>query len=203
MFFTIKKFLNLEPTSVLMALVLILAGCQSSESSFRGTELNDPVPAKDFTLTDQHGQVFRLSEHRGRVILLFFGYVSCPDVCPLTLSTWKKVQDGLQDKAEQVKFVFVTVDPERDTPENLQRHLSIFSQDFFGLTGTPEKLQTVYKSFGVYREKVSVSTGVTGYLVNHTARIFVIDRKGQWRLSYHFDAPAEDILQDVQLLLEP
>ena len=118
----------LKLTSI--TLLLFLAGCQSSDPSFRGTELGDSIPTTDFTLTDQYKQPFTLGDHKGKVVLLFFGFTYCPDVCPLTLSTWKKVQDALKDDVAQVEFVYITVDPERDTSEKIASHLAVFSPDF-------------------------------------------------------------------------
>ena len=194
------RFAKLAASVALMAGITNFA-CNSSEPSFRGTALDSPIPVADFTLTDQRNRPFRLSDHRGEIILLFFGYAYCPDVCPYTLSTWKQVQNALQDTSDRLKFVFVTVDPARDTVEQLRKHLSVYSPNFYGLTDTPEKLQPVYDAFGVYREKVSISNRATGYLMNHTSRIFLIEATGEWRLSYPFDAKAEDIVHDVRQLL--
>lgn len=180
---------------------LILTACGPSSPSFRGTELDPPPPAPDFTLTDPHGQPFRLSDQRGKVILLFFGYTHCPDVCPTTLATWKQVHDALGGDADGVRFVFITVDPERDTPERLQQHLAVFNPRFIGLTGSPEELEPIYQAYHVYHEKVQASQSGVGYLVNHTAAVFVIDPQGRWRLSYSFGTLPEDIVHDVQALL--
>ncbi len=182
--------------------ITVISSCRSPEPSFRGTELDDSVPTADFTLTDQYGQPFTLSNHKGEVILMFFGFTYCPDVCPSTLSKWKKVQDALEEESEKVKFVYITVDPERDTPGKLRQHLAIFSPDFIGLTGKPDELLKVYESYGIYREKVIISDSAAGYLINHTARIYVIDRNGRWRLGIPNDATVEDIVHDVKLLLQ-
>jgi protein SCO1/2 len=180
----------------------LLAACASSGPSFRGTVLDPPRPVPDFTLTDQRGQPFRLSDQQGRVVLLFFGYTFCPDVCPVTLGVWKKVHADLGQDAEQVRFVFVTVDPGRDTPERLGQHVEIFSSDFVGLTGSPDELEAVYQIFGVYYAKDADSDSAAGYLVSHTASAFVLDREGQWRLRHSFGTSAEDIVHDVKQLLK-
>ncbi len=181
---------------------LFLVGCQGADPSFRGTELGDSMPTTDFALTDQHNQPFTLSEHQGKVVLLFFGFTYCPDVCPLTLSTWKKVREAIRKDADKVEFVYITVDPERDTPEKLASHLGIFSPDFIGLTGPAEDLQEVYSSYGVYREKNQISDSAAGYLINHTSRINIIDTQGKWRLSFSHDASVEDLAHDIRLLLK-
>jgi protein SCO1/2 len=162
----------------------------------------EPVEtAEDFTLTDQEGRPFRLADHRGRVVLLFFGFVHCPDVCPVTLSTWGKVQAALDDARDRVEFVFVTVDPERDTPESLRRHLEIYGQEFHGLTGSQEQLAGVYEAYGIFQEKVPVGSSAGGYVVDHSTRMLLIDATGRLRLRYAFDVAAEDIVHDVRRLL--
>lgn len=187
-------------TWLVLFIVLLVWSCQSTDT-FRGTEMPE-TPITDFTLQDHNGQPFKLSEHRGKVLLFFFGYTFCPDVCPLTLSTWKRVYDALQADAPNVQFVYVTVDPERDTPEKLKTHLAVFSADFIGLTGSPEALKEVYADFGVYIEKVNIAASATGYLMNHSTRMFVVDQNGVLRLLIDHDARIEDVVHDIRLLLK-
>jgi protein SCO1/2 len=134
-------------------------------------------------------------------VLLFFGYTSCPDVCPTTLASWKQVHAVLGGDGSKVRFLFVTVDPERDTPARLKRYLAIFSPDFVGLTGTQQALTATYRAYGVVREKVTRSGSGVGYLVNHTARTYLIDPAGFLRLSYGFGTLPEDIADDIRRLL--
>lgn len=183
-----------------MILALLSWSCRSSDS-FLGTVMPE-TPVPDFALTDQYGQPFTLSGHSGKVKIFFFGYTFCPDVCPLTLSTWKRVQEKLEDDAEKVTFVYVTVDPERDSQEKLKTHLAVFSDDFIGLTGSPEALSEVYASFGVLAEKVKVSDSAAGYLVNHSTRMFVVDQTNMLRLLIDHDAPVDNIVHDIRLLLK-
>ena len=196
-----RKFSVLALTMALVGTVLLTA-CGPSSPSFRGNALDSPVAAPDFALTDQHGQPFRLSEQQGNVVVLFFGYASCPDVCPTTLGMWRRVQTELGDDAQRVRFVFVTVDPERDTRERLQEHLTIFSPDFIGLTGTPADLEPVYQAYGVYHEKEILPESELGYQISHTASAYVIDPDGYWRLRHLFGTPSEDIVYDIRQLLE-
>jgi protein SCO1/2 len=187
--------------AIVLGALLGLAGCGHSAPSFRGTELNPPPPATDFTLIDQHGNTFRLSDQRGQVVLLFFGYTHCPDVCPTTLARWKQVHNALGDDVQHVRFVFITVDPERDTPEQLQQHLAVFSPDFIGLTGTSDDLASVYTAYSIYHEKAEASGSALGYVVNHSSSVFIIDPQGRWRLSYGFGTPPEDFVHDIRELL--
>ncbi len=192
-----KRILNLG-----LFVVIALAACRPSAPAFRGSALKEPVPVPDFALTDQNGQTFRLSDQLGSAVLLFFGYTQCPDVCPTTLATWRQVQEALGDDAARVRFVFVTVDPERDTPERLGLHVNAFNPDFIGLTGTQEDLESVYEVFDIIYEKDTSSGSAAGYLVNHTATTFLLDPEGQWRLREKYGTPAEDIAYDIQQLLE-
>ncbi len=186
--------------ALFLLLALPLTACGGP--SFRGSVLDEPVDVPDWTLTDENGDQFRLSDQRGNVVLLFFGYTSCPDVCPTTLATWRKIHEALGDDAQRVRFVFVTVDPERDTAERLGMHVNAFNPDFIGLTGTPEELDPVYKAFDVYYEKDTSSGSALGYLVNHTATTFVLDPEGRWRLRETYGTEAQDIVHDIQQLLE-
>jgi protein SCO1/2 len=183
---------------VVMAVVLYFP----KADIFRGTLYDPPLPAPEIELARDNGSSFRLSEMRGDVVLLFFGYASCPDVCPTTLSELRKVNEELGKDAGQIRVVFVTVDPERDTPENIQKYVSIFNPSFVGLSGSMEELAPVWKDYGVYREVEQVSSSATGYLVNHTARVYLIDPDGNLRLSYGFGTPTEDIVHDLKILFK-
>ena len=174
----------------------------SKPSALRGTTYTEPYPlAPDFEFASEIGSSFKLSDARGKIILLFFGYTSCPDVCPTTMAELKTALDRLgEEKAKEVKVVFVTVDPQRDTPERVQEYVNHFDQDFIGLSGTEAELARVWNDYGVYRETVE-GTSAAGYLVNHTARITLIDQDGNLRVSYPFDTPVENIVHDLQVLL--
>jgi len=175
----------------------------SKPASFRGTMYAEPYPsAPEIELNRDNGASFKLSELRGNVVLLFFGYTSCPDVCPTTMAELKQALDELdEDDAKQVQVLFVTVDPERDTPERVQEYVDHFNSDFIGLSGTESELTEVWKKYGVFRENVE-GTSAAGYLVNHTARVTLIDRDGNLRLSYAFDTPVDSIVHDLKLLFK-
>lgn len=185
--------------ALVVVLALFLGACGTP--SFRGSVLDPPVAVPDFQLQDEHGQPFRLSDQQGRVVLLFFGYTSCPDVCPTTLASWRQVHEALGADAERVRFVFVTVDPERDTTERLALHVDAFHPDIIGLTGSQEELKAVYEIFDVFYEVDTSSQSALGYLVSHTATTFVIDPEGQWRLRESYGTLVEDLVHDIQQLL--
>jgi protein SCO1/2 len=183
----------------IMLAVLVAASCQ--RVSFKGTVLPEPRTVPPLTLTDQHQRPFNFAEQDGKVVLVFFGYTRCPDVCPLHLGMFKQVAKQLGRDAANVRFVFVTVDPEQDTPAYLDRYLRLFNPDFVGLTGTPDQLKPVYEFFGAAFRKVPVPKSAVGYLMAHSVNTAVVDRQGRWRLNISHDATAGDIEHDVRQLL--
>ncbi|MBL8103358.1 MAG: SCO family protein [Anaerolineales bacterium] len=171
-------------------------------ASFRGTAYADPVPAAfEFTLTSSDGTPFQLSDNQGKITLLFFGYTYCPDICPTTLAELKMVMELLKSDADKVQVVFISVDPGRDTSEKVQKYAERFYPTFIGLSGTEEDLAPIWSSYGVFREVVE-GTSETNYIINHTARVILIDEAGNMRLSYGFQTPPEDIAHDIKLLLK-
>jgi len=181
-------------------LVVATGACGPAEPEFYGTTRPQVGPPEEFTLTDQYGEPYRLADHRGQVVLLFFGFAHCPDVCPVTLSNWARVEEALAGD-DDVEFVFVTVDPERDTIERLRDHLEIFSDNFRGLTGTEEQMAPVYESFGIFPKKVPFSSSAMGYVVDHSTVMLLLDREGKVRLTFPFDADPDEIVHDVRRLL--
>ena len=187
--------------SVLIGLIAIL-GFQfiGKNYQFKGSLIEPPIPAADFVLIDQHGELFHLSHHQGEVVLIFFGYTYCPDVCPVTLSEFKQVKAQLGEKAERVEFVYITVDPDRDTVERVGEFIENFDSTFVGLTGDPSELEPVWKAYGVYAAKVETGSEA-GYLVDHTARVYAIDVNGNLRLTYPLETGSDAIADDVLYLL--
>ena len=172
-------------------------------ASFRGTFYDMPYPvAADFELTRSDGSRFRLSEMRGDVVLLFFGYTSCPDVCPTTMAELRLALSELKEQdVKRVKVVFVTVDPDRDTPERIQEYVDQFNPAFIGLSGAKTDLEKIWAEYGIYRE-IANEQSAAGYIVNHTARVNLIDQQGNLRVSFSFDTPVEDIVHDLKLVLK-
>jgi len=172
-------------------------------ASFRGTTFAEPYPvASEIDLTRSDGSRFRLSELRGDVVLVFFGYTSCPDVCPTTLAELRQALLELQGQdADRVKVVFVTVDPDRDSPERVQAYVDQFNPAFIGLSGSKTDLEKVWADYGVFRE-IADEQSAAGYIVNHTARVSLIDPQGNLRISFGFDTPVEYIVHDLKLILK-
>ena len=172
-------------------------------ASFRGTTFAEPYPvASEIDLARSDGSRFRLSELRGDVVLVFFGYTSCPDVCPTTLAELRQALSELNAQdVDRVKVVFVTVDPDRDSPERVQEYVDQFNPAFIGLSGSKTDLEKVWAEYGVYRE-IADEQSAAGYIVNHTARVSLVDPQGNLRISFSFDTPVEDIVHDLKLMLK-
>jgi protein SCO1/2 len=185
---------------VLLALLLALP-CAAAETPFVTGALDPPAPAPDFTLRSDAGKPFHLHDWRGAVVLLYFGYTSCPDVCPTTLADLAEVKKQLGPAAQRMHVALVTVDPERDTAPRLRTYLAAFDPTFVGLTGARQILAAVWKAYGVYVQSHRVPGSTDGYGVDHSATTFVIDPQGQLRLAISFGTPVADIRHDLQLLL--
>ncbi|HLE52257.1 MAG TPA: SCO family protein [Anaerolineales bacterium] len=167
---------------------------------FQGSVIDPPVQAIDFTLTDQSGKDFRLNDQKGKVVLLFFGYTNCPDECPVTLADFVKIKARLGERADQVKFVLVTTDPERDTPARMQEYLANFDPAFVGLVGDSEGLETVWDAYGVYRAEVEAGSADES-MVEHSTRIYLIDANGNLRVTYLFGTESDLMAEDVAYLI--
>jgi protein SCO1/2 len=199
----LAKYLYIGIGVVIGLAVTLIAGLFFLDQNYQyqGILIDPPAPAADFELIDQNGEIYRLSEQRGKVVLIFFGYTYCPDVCPVTLSEYRKVKQQLGEKAERVEFVFITVDPERDTRERLGDYVENFDPEFLALTADRPTLESVWESYGVYQEKRDVGSAA-GYLVDHTARTYVIDAQGNWRINYPFGMEVSKIVKDTEHLLK-
>lgn len=159
--------------------------------------LATPYPAPELRLTDQTGAPFRLGSLEG-VAVVFFGYTHCPDICPVTLASLARAVESLGSEGSSVHVVFVTVDPARDTPERLAEYLGDFDPSFVGLTGTEEEIAAACAAWGVYRD---VPEGETDYVVDHSARSFVVDR-GLVRATFATDVDAEGMARTLRRLLD-
>ena len=181
------RWLKTRSVVLLLGLALLTAGAGASRLG------------GDFTLTDQHGECFRLDQLRGKVVLLFFGYTYCPDICPTQLASIAAVLAALEERALQVQGVFVTVDPERDTPEVLNNYVRYFHEDLIGLTGTAAEIERVARQYRVRYSKYERDDG--HYTMDHSAQLYVIDREGTLTSTIPYGFPAEHVLNVVDDLL--
>lgn len=167
--------------------------------TFHGTVIQSPERSFDFTLTSAQGDVSP-SDFRGKIVLLYFGYTFCPDVCPGTLGNVAQALRDLGAKADEVQLIMVSLDPERDTPEKLAEYMDHFHPSFIGVTGSKEQLDEVASLYGVYYQKTEGSSA-TGYLIDHTATLLVLDREGYLKLVFPFGVTADEIADDLKYML--
>lgn len=185
----------------IVVLVAFLALAAIAGIAFYRYQANRPNLAPDFTLTDQAGRRFALSEQRGRAVALFFGYGHCPDICPTTLAALARARASLGSRAVDVEIAFVTVDPERDTPAVLGKYVALFDPSIVALTGTPAQLDPVYKAYFVYHEKQKPDGSANGYAVSHSAAIYMIDRSGRLRTVGSWDDDYRSLARTLEELL--
>lgn len=189
--------------ALLLALVILggwRLGAALRPYTFHGLLLQSPDPAPNFVMTSHRGDPVALSDFRGKVVMLFFGYTNCPDVCPATLATLRQARLALGDQAADVQMLMVSVDPQRDTPDKMTSYLAHFDSSFIGLIGAPEQVSQLATSYGVFFAPRPVDSAL-GYVVDHTATVMVIDRQGYLRLVFPLGVPADDIAADVSYLL--
>ena len=186
---------------LLLALALLVTGCQSYQ--FHGEPYQSPQAAPAITGLDQEGRNFSLNALSGKVVLVFFGYTSCPDVCPTTLAEMRVLREALGDKADQVQVVYVSVDPERDTIARLKEYIPAFDPSFIGVHVNSIDLESIKQAYGVVAEKVYYNAQDTaaGYSVDHTARLYLIGPRGRLVASFPYGTSVESIQKDVEYLL--
>lgn len=185
--------------SLLLILSITIDGCAQGYK-LRGTPYNPVIPAPPIQGVKQDNTPFDLADLQGRVKVVFFGYTFCPDVCPLTLANMKGVYEMLKEEERaQTAFIFITVDPERDTPERLAAYVGAFNPAFYGVHIPEDELTRVKKGYGVYAEKNTqvASHSAADYLVDHTAFVYIIDKQDNLREIFAHDAPKADIAADI------
>jgi len=155
-----------------------------------------------FTLVDHNNEVFNETTLRQRWSFLFFGYTHCPDVCPTTLSVLNSVAQRLQDVDDDIRFVFISVDPERDTPEKLARFVSYFNKNFIGVTGTEQQIEQFTRELGIMHMRVAAEENATAYLVDHTASVLLIDPDGRYHAVFSPPLSAGKISDDFRKILK-
>jgi protein SCO1 len=189
--------------SISFGFVLILLGGSvllRRPYQYHGSIIEPPIPAAGFELTDQNGKEFRFTDHRGKLALIFFGYTHCPDICPTTLNEFQSIYLGLKDRADEALFIFITVDPERDSPEILKEYLAYFNPNFIGLTSDRKTLEAVWQGYGVYQAQQEAGSAA-GYLVDHSTRVYLVDAIGNLVITYPFGFESQKISEDMLHML--
>lgn len=180
---------------------LTLTACKDDgKPKFQGVDVTGADYAKDIPLTDVHGNKRSLKDFSGKVVAVFFGYTQCPDVCPTTLQELLEVKQALGADGDKLQPVFVSLDPERDTPEVLKAYLANFDESFVGLSGTPEEIAAVAKDFKIFFKKVPGKVEGT-YTLDHSAGTYLFDPQGRLRVYERYGVGPQVLTQDVKILL--
>jgi protein SCO1/2 len=189
------------PAAIAAAALLVLAACGGPEAPvFKLTDVTGASFGKTLELTDHNGQRRTLTDFKGKVVTLFFGFTHCPDVCPTTMVEMANVMKELGPDAARVQVLFVTVDPERDTAEVLKRYVPAFHPSFLGLSGNAEETAKVAKEFKIHFQKQKLASG--GYTVDHSAGTYILDAEGRLRLFAQYGTGAPALLHDIRQLLK-
>jgi len=183
----------------LLLFAILLAACDPDKPRFNNVDVTGANYARDFRLTDFNGKPRSLADFRGKVVLVFFGYTQCPDVCPTTLSDMAEVKKRLGADGDKLQVIFVTLDPDRDTPQVLAQYVPAFDPAFIGLYGTRDETAAVAKDFKVFYQKVPGKTE-TSYTLDHTAGSYVFDREGRLRLFVRHAGAVDPIVEDLKKL---
>lgn len=184
----------------LMLLLTMLLGCSPKPASFVATDITGANFASGFALTSHQGEPVSLSTYAGKVVVLFFGYTHCPDICPTTMSDLAKTMNLLGADANRVQVLFVTLDPERDSVEVLRQYVPEFHPHFVGLTGSKQQIQTVANTYKVFVQQ-QAPNAQHQYTIDHSAGAYVYDKQGHVRLYFKYGQSAQDMAHDLQLLL--
>ncbi|MDB5730366.1 MAG: photosynthetic protein synthase [Variovorax sp.] len=183
------------------ALGLNLSACTEAKPSFNAVDMTGAEYAKGFSLADVDGKVRTLQDFKGKVVVLFFGYAQCPDVCPTTMTEMAQVKQQLGKEGDRLQVLFVTVDPARDTPAVMKAYMGAFDPTFIALIPTPGQLDAMAKDFKAYYKKVDGATP-TSYSMDHSAASYIYDTHGRLRLYARYGAGAAPMVADVKALLK-
>lgn len=177
-----------------------MTACGETKQNFNAVDITGADYAKDFSLKDTDGKVRTIADFKGKVVVLFFGYAQCPDVCPTTMTEMAQVKQQLGKDGDKLQVLFVTIDPARDTPEVLKAYMGAFDPAFLALIPTPDQLAVTAKDFKVYYKKVDGKTP-TSYSMDHSAASYIYDPKGRLRLYARYGAGVAPMVSDVKALL--
>jgi protein SCO1/2 len=195
---TIKK---IACYAILTGAACLSVACSPDGPKFTAIDITGADYAKDFALTDHNGQARTIKDFQGKVVMMFFGYTQCPDVCPTSMAEMAQIKQLLGKDGERLQALFVSIDPERDKPEMLKEYMAAFDPTFLALYTTTDKLAVLAKDFKVYYKKVDGPTP-TSYTMDHTAGSYVYDTKGKLRLFTRYGTKPELIAEDLRILFQ-
>jgi protein SCO1/2 len=185
-----------------LAVVLLSLSLSAVAAPFKGGVFDPPRAAPQIGVLGSDGKPFRMADHKGKVVVLEFGYTNCQDVCPVSLAALVQAREQLGKDAGKLQVVFVSVDPARDTMPKLKAYLKQFDPSFIGITGTQAQVDAVLKEYGISASKRPVAGGAD-YLMGHSSYLYFVDPNGMLRSMLPFGRPAAEIVHDARLLLKP
>ena len=180
---------------------LFLTACAPDKPQFKSIDLTGADYAKDFVLPDQNGKTRSIKDFAGKVVVVFFGFTQCPDVCPTSMAELAGIKKSLGADGDKLQAIFISVDPERDTPEILKAYMGNFDPTFLALRPSAEQLPVVAKDFKIYYKKVEGRTE-SSYSMDHSAGNYIYDPQGRLRLYNRYGSGAEGLTSDIRLLLK-
>ena len=191
----------MKKIALLCLIFICLVSCQKTyDESFAGTDISSVHMDTSFKLRDFNGRTRTLEDFKGKVVVLFFGFTHCPDICPTTMTDLKKTMSLLKDKASGVQVIFITLDPARDTEDVLKKFIPTFNSSFLGLTGSESEIDKVTTQFKIFYKKVNDGSKA-GYTIDHSAGLYVIDKNGSVKLHISNGEKPEDIASDLEKLI--
>jgi len=188
--------------TLVLAMTLSFGAHAADTRGLKAGVFDPPRMAPDFTVRGSDGKELKLSQYRGKLVLLEFGYTSCVDVCPVSLGMLAEARRQMGAQASQLQVIYVTVDPERDTPERMRNYLRAFDPTFIGATGTPQQMARVRQDYGITATKKMIDGSKTDYTIGHSSYLYFVDRKGSLRALLPFGRTAADVVHDATLLLK-
>lgn len=196
----INRFL---PALIALVIIILLGAAFYflRPHTFHGTVFQSPEEASAFTLNVADGKTVSLSDFRGKIVLVYFGYTFCPDVCPATLGAVTQALKDLGDQADEVQLIMVSVDPGRDTPEKLAEYVQHFNPTFIGGTNTPEEVAKIASLYGIFYQISGETTSNGDYLIDHTATLMAIDRDGFLKVVFPFGITSDELADDLKYML--
>ena len=202
MAFTVRTAFRWLLVFIVAALAVFIAGCNragdAAAPGFRGIDLTGAPYGRNFRLTDADGRERTLADYKGKAVLMYFGFVQCPDVCPTALIRAAKVKQMLGADGDKLQVIFITIDPERDTPEVIKAYTAAFDPSFIGLYGDAKRTRETADEFKVYYKQVPTGSS---YTMDHSALSYAFDPQGRLRLALRHEQTAEDYAHDLRQLL--
>lgn len=195
---------NIAARAILLwlgVLFISISGCTEQKMQFKGVDITGADYAQNFSLTDQFGATRTMADFKGKAVVVFFGFTQCPDVCPTSMAELAEVKKLLGKNGDSLQGIFITIDPERDTPQVLKAYMQNFDASFIALRGSAEQTAEVAKHFKIYYKKVEGKTP-TSYTMDHSAGSYVLDPQGRVRLYNRYGSGAGALAHDIELLLK-